>query len=430
MRAPSRATILLGTILAVALVLRIGAAAWWQSRLTDGARFGFGDSESYWQLGQAIAQGEPYQYGVVKARVFRVPGYPILLAMVMKLTGPSVAWARMASAVTATLAVGGVYWIGRQLFGVSTGLVAAAIAAVDPAAVAQGGLVLAEAPFCAVMVVHLALWQRGLQTSATRRSALWHFSAGLAAGAATLVRPSWLLFTPLAIVGQLFTERPRRRALIGALMLLAGLTAAMLPWWVRNARLVGHFVPTTLQVGASLFDGLNPEASGGSNMDRVQARQIALRRRIAATASATTDPIEYQVDRALASEAISWARSHPYRTVNLAVIKFLRTWNIWPNEESLRHPLARLLVLLSYVPVLLLALAGGYRYAPRGWPYALCLAPAVYFALLHVVFVGSIRYRQPAMLPLAVLAAAVLVDISRRRDGANLTKGSVRSLLG
>ena len=51
----------------------------------------------------------------------------------------------------------------------------------------------------------------------------------------------------------------------------------------------------------------------------------------------------------------------------------------------------------------------------RGWPYVLCWLPAVYFTLLHMVFVSSIRYRQPAMLGLMVLAAGV-VGCWRVRD--------------
>jgi hypothetical protein len=52
---------------------------------------------------------------------------------------------------------------------------------------------------------------------------------------------------------------------------------------------------------------------------------------------------------------------------------------------------------------------GAAVFCRRGWPYALCLGPAVYVTCLHTVFVSSIRYRHPAMLALIVLAAGVTV---------------------
>ena len=45
--------------------------------------------------------------------------------------------------------------------------------------------------------------------------------------------------------------------------MLAALAVTMMPWWIRNYRVVGRFVPTSLQVGASLYDGWNPEAKPG-----------------------------------------------------------------------------------------------------------------------------------------------------------------------
>src|SRR5687768_8419996 len=67
-------------ILAAALALRLGAGWWWESRLPAGTRFGFGDSEGYWELARAIARGGPYEYGPLKYKVFRTPGYPLVLA--------------------------------------------------------------------------------------------------------------------------------------------------------------------------------------------------------------------------------------------------------------------------------------------------------------------------------------------------------------
>jgi hypothetical protein len=82
-RAPWRQ---LAVLLVLAFVLRLAAGLAWQSRL-DG-RFGMGDSESYWTLGKAIAQGQPYELGENHARVFRTPGYPVMLAPIFWLALP------------------------------------------------------------------------------------------------------------------------------------------------------------------------------------------------------------------------------------------------------------------------------------------------------------------------------------------------------
>jgi len=119
--------------------------------------------------------------------------------------------------------------------------------------------------------------------------------------------------------------------------------------------------------------------------------------------------LEYRLDRHLRAEAISWARAHPGRVAQLAAIKFARVWNFWPNEAAFSAWPLRLAVLLTYVPVMVLAMLGAWATIHRGWPYVLGWLPAVYFTALHMVFVSSIRYRQPAMLALMVLAAGATV---------------------
>ena len=100
------------------------------------------------------------------------------------------------------------------------------------------------------------------------------------------------------------------------------------------------------------------------------------------------------------------ASAHPARVCELAWVKFLRMWSPWPNAADMQSWTFRLAVLLGYTP---LAVLGGWGFA-RNWRRDhlcwLCLLPAVYFTCLHVVFVSSIRYREPAMLPWIVLAAA------------------------
>ena len=46
------------------------------------------------------------------------------------------------------------------------------------------------------------------------------------------------------------------------------------PWWVRNASIYGRFIPTALWTGASLYDGLNPTATGASDMRFLEEPEI------------------------------------------------------------------------------------------------------------------------------------------------------------
>ena len=56
-------------LLALALGLRLAAGLYWQSRHPDG--FGMGDSDGYFTLGRAIAEGRPYEYGPYGAQNLR-----------------------------------------------------------------------------------------------------------------------------------------------------------------------------------------------------------------------------------------------------------------------------------------------------------------------------------------------------------------------
>src|SRR5262249_44712748 len=125
---------------------------------------------------------------------------------------------------------------------------------------------------------------------------------------------------------------------------------------------------------------------------------------------------EDRLDRRLRDAAIAWARENPSSVVALAATKFARIWSFIPNASEFQSRWLRLILAATYTPVICLALAGAWQFARRDWPYVLCLLPAVYFTLLHIIFVSSIRYRQPAMLPLIVLAAGFISHAAAWRN--------------
>jgi 4-amino-4-deoxy-L-arabinose transferase-like glycosyltransferase len=406
--------------LIVALFLRLAAGVWWQDRLPEHQRFGFPDSESYWVLAERIACGEPYALNPDR-RVFRTPGYPLLLAPLFLVAEgqPSVLWGRFLGAVFGTAAVAAAGALAWVLFGRPSGVLAAWAAALYPEAVAMSTLVLSEAPFVPLMLLQLLLATLAWRSDRPATQSLWASLAGLAAGAATLMRPSWLLFTPLALMVACLDRHQRPRALRIGVWMLLGLILAMGPWWIRNARVTGGFVPTTLQVGESLYDGWNPQATGASDMRFVEEFRQRLRQEDAAARIAEREfgkSFEQRLDQRMRDAAWRWAVAHPLDALRLAGVKFLRMWNVWPNEPSLGNWRFGLLVLLGYVPLLVVGGYGAWRWASAGWPYQLCFLPALYFTALHMIFVGSIRYRQPAMVALLVLAAGVVGTWWSRRD--------------
>lgn len=401
----------LGGVLLLALVLRMAAAFVWQDRMPADKQFVFPDSYSYWALGRSIAQGEPYQYGTPDARVFRTPGYPLLLAGLFSLGAESVLAARLLGAVLGTAAVAATYALARVLFNARAGVLAALITAVYPGAIALSVFVLSEALFVPLMMLNLLLWALAWRLPNRNGARMAAAGAGIAAAAATLARPSWLMLVPLAIVVGLLIAPARAKHLELSLCVLALLILCMTPWWVRNARVTGRFVPTTLQVGASLYDGLNPQATGASDMRFVPDFQRQQRDQPLAEG----ESLEYALDRRMRNAALDWARQNPWRVMELVAIKFARMWNVWPNEADFRAWPLRLLIAASYLPLMALALWGVWRLG-CGWPALLCWLPAAYLTLLHVVFVSSLRYREPAMLPLAALAAAVVEQWWRKRE--------------
>jgi 4-amino-4-deoxy-L-arabinose transferase-like glycosyltransferase len=428
-------------ILAVALTVRLVAAIWWQQRLPAGRVFAFPDSESYWELGRRIARGQPYEFGPERYAIFRTPGYPILLAGLFLIDAePPVLCGRALSAVLGTVAVAGVASLARQLFDRRTALVAAGIAALYPEAIALSTFVLSEAPFCPLMVWQLVAWTKAWKAGDKGGGRLqsWSAIAGILGGLATLMRPSWLLFAPFAaVLGAAIIALERRHATEGVpcsskllrhmhvvTILIATTAMTMLPWWARNYLVAGRFVPTTLQVGASLYDGLSPTATGASDM-RFVAPFVAQQRASDAQNAILVGTFEDRLDGRMRDASLDWARQNPKKVTQLMWLKLRRMWSPLPNAAEFGGNFTRLTLALTYTPAILLAAVGAWRFRSRGWPLWLLMLPAVYFTCLHVVFVSSIRYRQPAMLVLVILAAAVIVEliVARARMGIGRRDG-------
>ena len=183
----------------------------------------------------------------------------------------------------------------------------------------------------------------------------------------------------------------------------------LMPAAYRNYRILGAFVPVRTGVGESLLESVGPWADGGPGMQKIQRPDYP------------DGANEYVRDRMDRAAAISYIKQDIGRFMRLAGNKFLRTWNVRMNLSDYRSPMYDLLAMISTIPVFVLALLGWLRHRRQVSRWLLLLLPAIYFTLLHMVFVGSVRYRYPAMPTIMVLAGAALVAARKdERDGQEL----------
>jgi 4-amino-4-deoxy-L-arabinose transferase-like glycosyltransferase len=398
-------------VLEWALWLRVLAAVgvhWYTQR--KGALCLFPDTRIYWLLSETIAAGTTYevvQWGNNPHFALRTPGYPLFLAACRLAFGARVLPVRLVQAILGAVSVWLVYRLTAQVVSSRRGdppgrapLLAGLLAAIDPFLVLTSALVLSEALFIPLML--LSLWGMAVLWTPEAEDAgrpqhdwRWALGAGVASGAAVLVRPSWILFPPVMLgIWLAASGRGKRATALRATFLVAlGFVAVMAPWWIRNARVYGRFVPTALWTGASLYDGLNPRATGASDMDWFLG-------------AADVWPLgEEAQDRELFRRAASFARANPRRTLELAAIKAARYWSPWPNAEGWRSPAVTLASALWSVPLLAAIALGLWDRRRDGRVLVLLAGPLLYFALLHMVFASSMRYRIPAAVPGMGLAA-------------------------
>jgi 4-amino-4-deoxy-L-arabinose transferase-like glycosyltransferase len=392
----------------------------------------FPDARYYWLLARTIREDSPYEiveWDHVSYRAIRTPAYPLFLAACQEVFGEVPVAVRLVQAVLGTVSVWLVYRLARQVDTRSepdpvskrrfwtVPLIAAALAACYPYLVAMSELILSEALFMPLMLLTLwglaTLWRASDEPEppggdfTAWRTILVAMSTGLAGGVAVLTRPSWGLFLPVAllvwVMTSLLSRDPRRRraALGGAALILTGMVLVMAPWWARNAQIYGRFVPTALWMGASLYDGLNPGATGASDMsfrDEPEFRELT----------------ELEQDTTLTRRALDFARSHPRRVLELALIKIGRYWSPWPNAEDYRSPWLAVASAVVVIPLYLLMVAGAWDRRRDLRALVLLAGPVLYFCAVHSVFVSSIRYRIPGEIAVMPLAAIGLRSILGR----------------
>ena len=398
----------LAVLLAASLAVRVG---WGLAQPADAASIDrLPDQREYLQLAQNLLQGHGLKFFDPRFRsevyAFRTPGYPLLIAA----CGANVRAVRLAQAVVDTSTVLAVYLLARRWLAPGASLFGAALVAFNPFLVYFTALLLTETVFTAMLAwsMVLLLGPSAQAGGITWRATFLWLLGGVMLALSVLVRQSAVGLPVVLGVGAAFVNRGRggpyhRRwpLPVGSTMLLLTVLV-LLPWACRNRRVLGEWVWTTTNGGITLYDGLNPDATGASDQSFVQSMP-ELR-----------GMDEYSRSRHLSERAKEFVRRQPLRAAELAVIKAARTWSPVPLSQEYGGWKYRTVGLLYSLPLDVLVLIGLFRSPRRGGALApavkvFLLLPAIYFTAVHMLSVGSLRYRIPAEPPMAVVAASAAV---------------------
>ena len=381
-------------------------------------------TEKSYTFAQTFVQNGTFGYLAGKPSAYTQPLYGWFLIPVDWLFGLGWLPVGLAQLALAIATVWLVYEIGRRLLGRRWGVLAAALATLNPYLVWHDMHVNREIvdQVCAAALVLLTLIVA--ERPSKRLAALLGAVTGL-----SMLGNTRLVFIPLLCAAYLAWRLPRARltAAIVALV-LGGAAVAVTPWLVRNKVDVGCFTLTTdgramwkannvqtyglLSSGQWIDDVKNPPRPKPPNRDTPEEAYGYLQKGRPDVAYRVY-PNECVAMSFYEHETFQYWRQHPGGKARLAALSLQLLWQ--PNVvETTGRPgagttldVGRRVVEPVFMWALYALAAAGLLFAPRAF-VALAVLLLAYQSACAAVFVGATRYRIAWDFLTALLAAAAL----------------------
>lgn len=460
----SRDRLFSAILFVIALLPRLYVAiAWAREPVWDGHYYDFG--------ARRIAEGFGYSDDIIiGGNTVWHPwchypvGYSGFLGFFYRIFGSGPAVAPIVNAVTGALLAVLIHRLARYATSQNRARIAGLLVATNPGLIIYAALLMTEPLAAFGLVLSAWLLARDVRAKPIRGALL----AGIALGLTTLVRPQSLLCAPalglVAFSGSAPLRARLRRAIVAVAIALPAAFVVVLPWTLRNCRVMDGCAFVSTNAGWNLAIGSFPRATG---------RFETLR----ATDGCPVVTGQVQQDRCWMDEGLAWIRKDPVRWLGLVPKKLSHTFDhesfpigylgeanpsAWPEERKFlgravlttTHCALLSLAALGLVArpsrkkgfpaffvqlaalftVVLLALHGAYADTHPFWPLAVVLvlfgvlpmpgAPyrggvigylvfaVASVAVTHAIFFGEDRYHLVITPALCVLAACAL----RRSD--------------
>ena len=221
---------------------------------------------------------------------------------------------------------------------------------------------------------------------------------------ATYIRPVSEFFIPILIMHIMLNEKNNIKQITLISLKFAFLYCVFFsPWWIYNYNKYDTFVRTTLGTGQVLYLGNNKDNLTGGNNIGVDGNFEKFQN--------ITDPI--QKNKVILNETVKFILDNPLKFINLSFKKFIRYWNVFPNNENLKsNKLFKYVIFLSFFPILTMFCIYIFKnYKKRSFQNSsLLFLFVLYMTAIHVITISSLRYRYPIEPILIIFAGKLFSD--------------------
>jgi len=375
------------------------------------------DTDRYERIALLLIERGEYATEPGHPTAFRPCLYPLFLAGLYRVVGPSHAAVGVAQSLLGAAAVWLTVIAGARVLGWRGGVIAGAMLALSPLHVQSAGLLMTEDLFALIFAGLVALLA-GTDRQPSLRTAVW---VGLLGGLGALCRPTMLACVALllaAMAATMYGRAWRRCLFVGVAAAVAAL--CLVPWAVRNRRALGSPIFMTTHGGYTLLLGNNPRFHFRVTEGRAECGGVwpeaDLRDWQAGLAAMTRGMTETESDRFLFRRALAFIRESPGGFARRCLIKAGRVWR--PIPHGVYGTAVRLGSGVFYGVVFVLAVVGLIRLRRRLHVILPWLALCVALTGVHAVFWANIRMRAPLEPILAILAAAAVTWRRRTARGS------------
>ncbi len=357
------------------------------------------DAGTYHSIAVNLLEGKGYSEDGQNPSIFVAPLYPLFIFVIYKFLGIH---PMLIELIQCFLGIGiglFTFLIARKYFSEKVSLLAFIVVLFFPDLFVISTYMYTETLF---VFLFLALVYSALMVA--EKPTLGRIAlGGLITGLATLTRGVTMLFPAIFFLVLLFRFHLLKAVKITVLYSLF-FVLPIIPWTIRNYVTFHAVVPIAVGSGDVLWTGNYLPFDGKYNYDKTMALMDSM----------TAGMNQVERDAKLVAEAKKNIAAEPVKSVWLMVRKFFRFWT-WVYESApsgqkrVTNGLIKLVLEVTYYPLLILFLLGLYITRKRWKEFVLIDLLLLYYASLHAVMLVVPRYRIP-VIPLMVIFAATAVD--------------------